>query len=158
MRVEYKNTFLDLFRYQISHQFRMPILQAVVLFFSGLFFFQAYPASTLGVAATEVAIFFVAIWLFQILFMLVLLLVTKRKTLITWHVITLTDEGLQEESAFSRTVAFWKGGIVKVRRRAGCIAIYVTPLSAHLVPVRAFPTAEDAERFHREVEARSRAA
>src|SRR5207245_688825 len=101
MRVEYKNTFLDLFGYQISHQFRMPILQAVVLFFSGLIFFQAYPASTLGVAATEAAIFFVAIWLFQILFMLVLLLVTKRKTLITWHVITLTDEGLQEESAFN---------------------------------------------------------
>ena len=159
MRVEYKNTFLEFFRYQLSQQFRSWVLQVLVLLCSGYIAVDQNGYSKMLAPSIVVGIIvYAALWLFQILFLLVYLLTTKRKTLVTHHILTIDQEGLHEESAFNRTVHFWNGGIVKVRRRAGCIAIYVTALSAHLVPVRAFPSAEEARRFEHEVKVRSNAA
>ena len=158
MRIEYTNTFRDLFGYQISHQFGMPVMQVCALLFAGLTFFQWYQPGDFWVSATGGALTYVALWMFQAIFMFLVLIFTKRKNLTTFHVIALNDEGLQEEGPFSRTVAFWKGGILKVRCRAGCIAVYVTPFSAHLIPIRSFPSEADATRFQKELETRIRAA
>jgi len=159
VRVEYKNTFLDLFRYQIAHQLRMPVMQAFLLLFAAYVAFDQYGYSKDILASVFVAIiWYIAIWLLQIFFVLLVLVFTKRHTLTTWHAISIEDDGLHEESAFNRTVHFWHGGIVKIRRRAGCIAIYVTPFSAHIVPLRAFRDAKAADEFQREVQARRNAA
>jgi hypothetical protein len=158
MRIEYTNTFRDLFGYQISHQFRMPIVQVFFLFFAALTFFQWYQHVDFWVSAIGAALTYLGLWCIQAIFMLLLLIFTKRKTLTTFHVVTLMDEGFQEESPFNRTVAFWKGGILKVRRRAGCIAVYLTPLSAYLIPIRAFASKAEATQFQNELEARIRAA
>jgi hypothetical protein len=159
MRIEYKNTFRDLFRYQISHQFLHPVYQGLFLLCTGFIFFDQYRLrNDLWQGFVLAVAFYLAMWALQIIFVLILLLLTKRRMLTTRHTIWLDAEGLHEETAFNRTVHFWNGGIHKIRRRGGCIAIYVTPMSAHIVPMRAFPTRLEAEQFESNVRAQSHAA
>jgi len=154
-RVEYKNTFLDLFRYTLATQFRTPFIQITVCFFAGFASFEMRRG--IAVAIMTFIIVYIILWIMQIVFTFLLLLFTKRKTLTNWHIITITDEGLLEESQFNRTLTFWSGGSMKVKRLAGCIAIYVTPFSAHCVPIRAFSTKGDAACFQHELEQKIRA-
>lgn len=157
MRVEYKNTFLDLFRYNVATQLRMPFIQATMLLGAGLISFTEYQFSGATIIITFITSY-IALWLVQTVFNFLLLLFTKRKTLTNWHIITITDEGLLEESQFNRTLTFWSGNSMKVKRLAGCIAVYVTPFSAHCIPIRAFSTKGDAACFQHEIERRIRAA
>ena len=155
-RVEYKNTFLDLVGFNVAHQFRMPFMQVLILILAG-FASSAYKVDGISTIIYFI-ITYVALWLMQIIFIFLLFLFTKLKTLTEWHIITITDEGLLEESRFNRTLTFWNRDGMKVKRLAGCITIYVTPFSAHCVPIRAFSTKEDAARFQQEVERKIRAA
>jgi hypothetical protein len=148
MKIEYKNTFWDLFLFYILHQFLTPVFQVFTLLPAVWIFFDS---RSLGVSLPLRAIIgvlaYIALWAFQAFFLIVFLVATKKKTILTSHTIYLDTDGLHEKTAFNHTVHFWSGGIVKALRQPGFIAVYVTTLSAHIIPVRAFRTREEADQF-----------
>jgi hypothetical protein len=62
------------------------------------------------------------------------------------HTITLTTNGLREESETGESSTLWRG-ISKISSNDQYIFFYLNPNLAHVVPRRAFPSDEDAERF-----------
>jgi hypothetical protein len=73
----------------------------------------------------------------------VLSLVSRRnKTVLTDHTLTLSDDGLAEQTPFNTTVHKWSA-VQKVGRTKKHLFVYVAQHSAHVIPRRAVST--DAE-------------
>jgi hypothetical protein len=62
------------------------------------------------------------------------------------HTITLTPESLTEVTSLNTNVVKW-GGVRRVVRLRNYLAMYVGRSVAHVVPRRAFATAQEWERF-----------
>jgi hypothetical protein len=67
---------------------------------------------------------------------------SKNKTVLTDHTLVLADEGFVEETPYNRTEGKWRG-VQKLARTRRHIFIYIAPYMAHVVPRRAFQ--DDAE-------------
>ncbi|HTO13120.1 MAG TPA: YcxB family protein, partial [Candidatus Binatia bacterium] len=69
------------------------------------------------------------------------------------HLVEIPEDAFYEETRFNRSYYYWPG-IRGAIRRAGFIAVYVNPHAAHLIPERAFATAEEATQFFAAVKAK----
>lgn len=103
-----------------------------------------------GVAFTVMALFQVA---FQFLWMLL----NKNRGVLGRHEIEIRDEGLIERTDVNESTHRWSG-FHKVKRTRKFLFIFVTDNIVHYVPVRSFPSNEDAIRFQNEIEKRWRTA
>ena len=154
MRVEYSNTYTDLLLFSAAHQFRSIPLQAIqsgfALLTGVLFWLNGYVVAGLLVATIS----YVAIWAFQFTFNAFYLYSRDNNRVLTKHTVSITDEGLFEESPFNKSLHYWPG-IVRVVERAALLAIYITPHAAHIIPPRAFDSPSQRQEFKRELISRT---
>jgi hypothetical protein len=61
--------------------------------------------------------------------------------------LSLSDDGFSESTVVGEQRTSW-AGVDRVEQNADYIFIYTSPVAAHIVPRRAFASAEDAERFY----------
>ena len=81
----------------------------------------------------------------------------KNKSLLTTHVVEVQDQAFYEETPFNRSFHYWPG-IVRVVRRPGFAAVYITANAAHVIPRRAFASDQQVDQFVALVEERIRTA
>lgn len=137
MKIEYENNFSDVFLFNAIHQFLSPVLQGFYLLFAGFIFVSELSESSPLVAILAACVAYMGMWLIQLVFNVFYLYSRKNRSILTTHVIGIQEDGLLEETKYNRSIFFWNG-IVKVVRRPGFVAIYVTPHMAHIIPMRAF--------------------
>jgi predicted RND superfamily exporter protein len=154
MRIEYENTFLDVALFNAAHQLRSPLLQATFLLFTLLFVCSFQPPFDIGASVFIGVIFYLAMWLFQLLFACLYLYSRKNHTVLTQHVIELQDKALMEETRFNTSYFYWSGGIHKIVLRANRVAVYISPFMAHIIPPRAFSSREQRAEFIKTVQAK----
>ncbi len=70
----------------------------------------------------------------------------KNRSVLGRHVLTLSPDGLRDESAHTRSEASWDS-VARVARTRDHLFIYLNDVSAHVVPARAFRDREEFERF-----------
>jgi hypothetical protein len=87
---------------------------------------------------------------FQLAFNAAFLFSRNNKNVLTQHRVEVKDEGLYEETTYSRCLFLWPG-IHKVIHAAGMTAVYVTAHSAILVPDHTFSSLDDRDEFLRRV-------
>ena len=150
MRVEYKNTFFDIFLFQAVHQFLSPALQALSGVLWALIFWTESLDGPAALAAAVALVFWVAMWLAQFLFNAIYLASKSNRTFLTTHIVEVQDEGLYEETEFNKSLFFWPG-IIKAVSRPGFLAIYISGQQAHVVPKRAFASKSEMESFFQRV-------
>jgi hypothetical protein len=68
------------------------------------------------------------------------------EALTTSHTVTLTDDGVQESSSEGNTFRAWSG-VPEISRTDDHVLVFVGPNSAHVIPVAAFPSKNDADAF-----------
>ena len=142
---------------------RSPVMLTLYAILFGMACFSAYtsvPASA-PLVARLLAIALMATVILSIFFvvsgvLIVLGLISKsNKTILTQHMITLTETGLIEETEFNRSEQKWSGipRLVRMRRH---ILVYVSQYAAHVIPRRAFSDAAAWESFYEELQSRVR--
>ena len=70
----------------------------------------------------------------------------RQPGLLGRHTITLTPDGLREQTDVNDQRALWQG-IQRIEANGDYIFIYMQPNAAHVIPRRAFPSPEEAEQF-----------
>lgn len=155
MRIEYENNFKDILLFNAIHQFLSPVLQVVFLLLPIFIVFAELNAekSNLGAAVLSGIFWYFGLWIFQFIFNSIYLYSRKNKSVLTNHIIEIQDEALYEETKYNRSYFFWNG-IVKIVRRPGFIAVYVTPHMAHIIPNRAFTSSQQVSCFVDDVKSR----
>ncbi|MCB1608486.1 MAG: YcxB family protein [Xanthomonadales bacterium] len=131
--------------FNAAHQFLSFRMQGLYLFFSAIILFSAFKVGALAALVTA-AIFYLAMWLLQLLFNVIYTYSARNKSLLTDHVIEIQEDALFEESAYSKSFHYWPG-VAKVVDRPGYVAVYLTELTAHIVPKRAFRDRKQVEEF-----------
>lgn len=81
----------------------------------------------------------------------------KQRGVIGEHVIEIRDDGLMEKTAFNESLHRWNG-LHKIIASPVALLVYVTEHSAHYIPIRAFPSKDEAARFEAELRSRVKAA
>lgn len=152
--IEYRNTYWDLVRFHAVHQFLSPLLQ---FFYVGLaaLFFRFGISWQLGVwgALAMALVMYAMMWGVQFVFNALYAISRKNHSFLTTHVVELRDDALFEETQYGRFHFHWNG-LLKVVRRPGFIAVYISPFQAHIIPLRAFASPAAADAFYRQVKAR----
>jgi hypothetical protein len=136
----------DMLRFQTRHQVMSPIFQAFILIPA---LFVAYSwLSEAGVLVSAILgiMVYAVLWILQLTFTMLYLYSVRRRTLLTNHIIEIADEGLVEESPNNRLLTYWQG-IHSVVSGPGFIAVYLTPISAHVIPNRAFSSRNERSAF-----------
>lgn len=146
MRIEYKNTFFDLFRFSITHQFFSVQMQSVWLLLCAGLFYLVYAGADFMGALRSAMVAYVVMWLAQGLFLFVYLGTQRHKAFITTHSLEIADQGLIETTPYNHSVFYWNGAI-KARARPGFMAVYMDANAAHIIPNRAFDSKEARSRF-----------
>lgn len=145
----------DIFRFYVHHYLHswgFVALQIVLLAFLSHAFYRALPPEA---SVTARIIVFAVFFLLGVLFLLILffgsitatLLSKKNRTLTTEHTITLEEDGLREETAFTITKHTW-AAVQRLRRSKTYIFIYIAANHAHVIPKRAFATEGEWDRFY----------
>lgn len=83
----------------------------------------------------------------QLLLCFLTLFSKRNKTILTEHTVTLSEEGLTEETAYNVTLQKWKG-VQRLLRTREYLFIYVSDLMAHVIPRKAFGSAHDDDVFY----------
>jgi hypothetical protein len=141
MRIEYENKFSDLLCFQLIHQFLSPIIQGlflvsiVFIFWSELHF---YSHGKILVAGLTAFLWYIGLWLFQVLYISIYYLFSKKNTsFLTKHIVETQNDAFYEETKYNKTFSYWSG-ITSVVLRPGFVAVYISPHLAHIIPNRAF--------------------
>jgi hypothetical protein len=138
MKIEYENKFSDILMFHAVHQLLSPVVQGFfLLIFLFIFWSELNFKGEFVSAAITAGIWYLAIWIVQFVFNVLYLYSRKNKSVLTKHTVEIQDEAFFEETKYNRSYFFWNG-IVKVVRRPGFVAVYVTPHMAHIIPKRAF--------------------
>jgi hypothetical protein len=154
MTVRYTNTFRDILAFCFYHYPRSP----VVLGTYGLGFllisaviFQSLPsdippaAKALSFLVLETLAFGFVAAIFTLT--VVASMVSRRnKSILTEHVITLTESALCEETAYNKSETRW-AGISHVARTRRYMFVYLAQYQAHVIPRRAFESDADWNSF-----------
>jgi len=85
------------------------------------------------------------------------MMLNKDRGVLGEHEIEVRDEGLVERTDVNESTHRWSG-FYKIKRTSKFIFIFVTDNIVHYVPMRCFPSNEDANRFQDEIEKRWRSA
>jgi hypothetical protein len=155
MQVTYTNTFFDLIRFNLYHLPRTVSGQVAAAAFVLLHAWTFGPHIVemndhVGMKAavfTTTLLFLLGVLLVvQFVFILLSYRPSKNKTFLTQHVVSVSDEGLVEETAYGATSSTW-AGVPKVGQNRTYIFVYVQQNMAHVIPKVAFPSASDAVTF-----------
>ncbi len=152
--VTYKISFKDLASFMWSHDLRSPGLLAIV---SSASFFIAFgilvtihkpvPLFLLSFLLVS-AVIFVVIFLLAYVIAILCMISKANKTFLCEHTISVNEHGLTEETKYGNSETYWNAisSIVKTKTH---ILLYVTQLSAHIIPLRAFDNSEEANEFYK---------
>ena len=157
MTLSYTLRFRDLWWFNAVHHFRSIPAQILFLGLATLFAFSTASGSKCAGAmcAAVGAVVFVLVYLallaFQLVFNAAFLYSRNNRNVLTHHRVEVKDEGLYEETTYSKCLFLWPG-IHKVVRAAGITAVYVTAQTAILIPDRAFSSPSDSEELLRRVQ------
>lgn len=156
MQVSYLNTYWDIARFSLYHNYHF-WLNRLLLLGTALFF--GYQFSTLPFAHEHrdlvtllTVLIMVAAMLAVIVLssgILVLLTVPFRRNA-SYHrqcTLTLTDEGIRTETAMGNSFLIW-AGVQKVVKTASFVGIYAGEHAAHIVPTRALGSPTKAREFY----------
>ncbi len=146
MNIEYELKFKDFLLFNAMHQFLSVPTQ---LFFGGFSAFVFYSFSIeqpVGVSIITAFFAYVAVWVAQLLFLLFYLCFGQNRSLFTRYIVEIQDDALYSETQFAKSYNFWKG-ITKVVSRPGYLAVYTNAHAAHILPARAFSSAEQMQQF-----------
>lgn len=102
--------------------------------------------SAFATAVVNALIWYFGIWLIQFIFNALYLYSKKNYSFLTKHKIEIQDDALFEETKYNRSYFFWNKNM-KVFKRPGFVAIYVSQNMAHIIPRRAFRTKEQMQTF-----------
>ena len=162
MQVTYTNRFLDFVRFNAYHLPRMTSMQIVVgvlvlmhawSFGPSLAKMKESVPMKAAVYATTLLLFFAVLLVAQFLFILLSYRPSRNKAFLTEHILTASDDGVVEDTAYGSSSSTW-AGITKVGQNRGYIFVYVQENMAHVIPKRAFASEADASRFYDFVQSR----
>jgi hypothetical protein len=156
MRIEYRHTFMDAVLFHAVHQFLSPLVQGFFILVAALIVIAELGEGALWKAVGTAASLYVVLWLLQFLFNALYVFSKNNRTLFTQHVVEIRDDGLHEETAFSRSVFYWPG-VIKAVSRPGFAAVYVAAHNAHIIPARAFASSAEKHVFLSQIKERIRA-
>ncbi|HEG42840.1 MAG TPA: YcxB family protein [Phycisphaerales bacterium] len=152
-KITYKISFKDLASFMWSHDLRSPGLILIVSCASFLIAFgilvtttEPIPFFLLSFVVVSGAVFIVTFLLAYLL--AILCMVSKaNRTFLCEHSISINEHGLTEETKYGNSETYWNAisNIVKTKTH---ILLYVTQLSAHIIPLRAFDNPEEANEFY----------
>jgi hypothetical protein len=156
MRLKYRLNFGDYLLFQAAHQLCSVPLQAMYLLIAWSFFqLSTEQIGTLGgVIGASIAYLFM--WLLQLSFNVIYLYSRNNASLLTEHVVEVQDDAFYEETRFNRSSHYWPG-IVRIVKRPGFLAVYLSAQLAHVIPSRAFSDDEQRNKFYAMVKERIRA-
>ncbi len=146
MRIEYINTFLDIFRFNVGHQIRHPLVQTMLVVCAILITFSKPPHENLQVCFLFAALVYSLLWVPQLALLGLYLLVRRDKTVLTSHILDISEQGVRETTPYNSSTFLWSG-IVALAHRGSHIAIYVSQNGAHVVPMRAFKSHQEGIEF-----------
>lgn len=146
MRIEYDLKFRDYLLFNGLHQLLSPAVQFFYLLCASSVFLTEPEGNSLPGRLIAAVLLYIVIWTVQLLFNVIYLYSSKNRTILTRHAIAVLDEGLLDETKFSKSLHYW-AGIHKVVRRPGFVAVYVNAHAAHIIPSRAFLSDEHRSRF-----------
>ena len=150
--VTYKISFKDLASFMWSHDLRSPGLLTIVSCASFLIAFGILVTFP-GIKPFLPFFLLVSAGVFIVTFLLayllaILCMISKaNRTFLCEHTISINEQGLTEETKYGNSETYWNAisSIVKTKTH---ILLYVTQLSAHIIPLRAFESAEEANEFY----------
>ena len=157
MRIEYENKFSDILLFNAVHQFLSPALQGLYVIIFALIFWSEPNNSSIATAAITAFYWYLAMWIFQLIFNAIYLFSRKNGSVLTTHIVEVLDDAFLEETKFNKSFFYWPG-IVKAVSRPGFVAVYVTPHLAHILPNRAFSSIDQRANFLAMVKEKIRAA
>ena len=149
MRVEYKNSFKDMFLFQVMHWFFSVPCQIIVILFCLWNSLAELNSGQVGKAIFFAAVHYVLIWTVSIVYVAIMGLF-KDKNFSTTHILEVNSAHFYEETRFTRSFVLW-AGVLKAVSRPGFFAVYVGPQMAHIIPSRAFESNDDRSEFIRMV-------
>ena len=146
MRLEYRLRYLDNLLFTLFHQFFNAPLQAFYLLLTVFIGWSWSETESIpfGLAAGLLA--YIIMWIGQILLTAVYLISRRSDGTLTDHVIELREDACYESTRFNESRFFWPG-ILRVVRRPGFVAVYVSQHLAHVIPMRAFVSRQQASEF-----------
>ena len=163
MVIVYTVRFRDLWRFSAIHQLRSPVFQAFTVGICALlawFSVRGSSCTEKGICIAVGLILFILAYVslvaLQFAFNAAFLYARNNRNVLTEHRVEIRDDGLYEETAFSRSLFLWPG-IHRVVKAAGFTAVYVTAHSALLIPIKAFESTAQREQFISTVRGKLRA-
>jgi len=137
MRIEYKNSFIDIFYFQAIQQFLSPVLQGIYLILAAFIFWSE--SQTNSALTTTITAFwwYTGLWAIQFIFNAIYYFTKSNVSNFIKHTVEIQEKAFVEETEFNATYSYWHGPI-KVVVRLGFVAIYISPHLAHVIPNRAF--------------------
>jgi hypothetical protein len=145
IQLEYEMRRMDYFLFLLLHQFGMGSLQLLYIAFSVLFGFVLAESGAV-VAVLGGLLLYLAQWIAQAVFMLVVAMVGNNQRLYTQHVVEARTDAFIVSTRYSKLSYYWFG-IEKVLLSPWVTAIYVNKHVAHVIPNRAFPDKQAREGF-----------
>lgn len=153
MRIQYKTTYWDIYKFNVVHSFLSPWYQggqglAALWLFS---LFMDSPTANFVVAAFFAFVWWIALWLIQWIFFALIGVGKNNRPMFVEHTAEIADEGLLEETKFNKSIYYWPG-VVKFVKRPGFFALYISGQQAHVIPKRFFASKEQMDEFQHLVE------
>lgn len=154
MTVRYTNTFRDIMAFCFHQYSRSPLILGAYVCFSlyvGIDLAVSMPGGlsvhkAVTILIADLGLLGLLTGLYAV--SIVTSMISRRnKTLLTEHVLTLSDECLVEETVYNKTELKWPG-VQKLTRTRGHIFIYVAQHAAHAVPRRAFRDDSEWDAFY----------
>jgi len=141
MKIEYENKFSDIFFFHAFNHFESIVTQGFYVLICFLFFKSSLDDSSVPEALVFAGVVYVLMWLAHFVFNALYLCSKKDKSTYTKHVVEVQDQSLLDQTKYSKSFFYWDG-IVRVVRRPGYVAIFVTSHTACVIPMRAFSSKE----------------
>ena len=143
LQVRYRNTRGDVVLYQINRVFGSAINRVMFAVVAVIFLVQeardlAYdPRVGLLHLAVRFALLVGGVVVLTAFAVAVGTNPRKNRSVLTEHVITLTDSGVLEETEFNRSETYWRA-VAGVERTSSYVHLFPTQLSAYVIPAAAF--------------------
>ena len=164
MEVKYRNTLADLIRFNVYVQVRQRVLQILCALLSLGLVYTLWP--TIGQSDTGLAIKIVILLALLViilsifgviafLFTILSVFLSRSRHILGEHTVALNENGIVETTSLGRHETTWQG-VHRIVETGTLVMLFITPLSAHLIPRHAFDNPSDLDRFVSYVKERMR--
>jgi len=158
MEIKYTNTFRHFMAFIIYNFFHKPlnyILIGIFIVFNVILCNRAMPEN-IGLVIKLFSLFLMtaAFLVLFLLFIFIMIMIGIRpksnKGFLTEHTLIANAKEFIEETKVNRTVSKWDG-IIKIKRSAGYIFVYVAQEGAHVIPGSAFGSYKEFTDFYQKL-------